>query len=336
MISVGIDENGLGPRLGPLIVTSVVAKTTPTALVRLRNAAKGELSKRLGDSKALISFGDCGLGEAWARAIAERTSGLPCESPAEIVANLALDGSADLHAPCPADHATQCWGFPPRFTADKDLIEQARRDLTWLEERDIDIRSTTCVIVCVGRINEASRGGITRNAIDLSAMERLVLNARACHLEDVEVVCGKVGGMNAYPQYFRHLSRYQHTVVCEGAAKSTYEIESIGRVSWVRDAEAAHPLVALASLVGKCVREWTMGNIVRFYQSHEPSIMPASGYHDPVTSAFVEATAKIRKTLSIVPSCFERTCLATRRGRNQETEGSVTSSSSQEPLKPTL
>src|SRR5262249_26383823 len=64
---VGIDENGLGPRLGPLVVTAASAFVPdPEGAKRTLGKPRGKLKERLGDSKELVAFGDSKLGEAWA------------------------------------------------------------------------------------------------------------------------------------------------------------------------------------------------------------------------------------------------------------------------------
>ena len=64
----GLDENGLGPLLGPLVVTGVLARATnPSGEKRIEKKAPKRLMARLGDSKALVSHDDNALGEAWAR-----------------------------------------------------------------------------------------------------------------------------------------------------------------------------------------------------------------------------------------------------------------------------
>jgi hypothetical protein len=69
---IGVDENGLGPRLGPLVVTAVIARVTEEGCSVASRRPKGALAKRLGDSKAMIAHGDVALGEAWARAVGRR------------------------------------------------------------------------------------------------------------------------------------------------------------------------------------------------------------------------------------------------------------------------
>ena len=64
---VGVDENGLGARLGPLVVTAVLAEVSPAGQALLGRPLRGKIRADLGDSKRLVSHGDVTLGEAWAR-----------------------------------------------------------------------------------------------------------------------------------------------------------------------------------------------------------------------------------------------------------------------------
>jgi len=59
-------------------------------------------------------------------------------------------------------------------------------------------------------------------------------------------------------------------------------------------------------LVGKYVRELLMARVVRFY-SKGGDEKGASGYHDPLTQAFVDRTALVRRERDVPVSCFERT-----------------------------
>ncbi|MEO7330139.1 MAG: hypothetical protein ABI193_16310, partial [Minicystis sp.] len=52
---IGADENGLGPRLGPMVVTAVLARTERGGAALAGKKARGALSERLGDSKQMIA-----------------------------------------------------------------------------------------------------------------------------------------------------------------------------------------------------------------------------------------------------------------------------------------
>jgi ribonuclease HII len=308
---MGIDENGLGPRLGPLVVTAVWAKVTAEGAVIAGRKPRGALAKRLGDSKQMIAHGDVALGEAWARAIAKRL-GRSANSPDELIHALALDTRRELRKLCPSHVEAQCWSSGHEtFEAESDLVDVVGRDLDKLAERGVDIAGASTSVVCTKRLNDARLGGKSRFDVDLHAMERIVLFAREHEQTNLEAVCGKVGGYARYSDAFGPLAGRLHAIIEEGAKKSSYSFPGLGVISFVRDADAHHLLVAMASMVGKWIREVMMGRIVRFYGHHDDEALAASGYHDPVTDRFVEATSLVRQKRAIPDDCFERVGPAT-------------------------
>lgn len=309
-VVLGIDENGLGPRLGPLVVTAVVALTTPEGLLRAESKPRGKMRERLDDSKKLVAYGDSGLGEAWARAIVRRMLGSDPRTPEALVRALSLDGPDALQAPCPDDHARQCWQHEGEtFTCDDALVAEVEADLAKLQDKGVTIARAACVLMCTRRLNEGVARGLSRFQMDLHAMERLALDARERAGKDVLATCGKVGGYDSYPAAFGPLSGRLHAVAIEGRARSEYVVPGVGRLAFVRDADASNMLVSMASLVGKWMRDRLMSRIVRYHREHDPELPDASGYHDPVTARFVEATALSRKRRKLEDDCFERQAL---------------------------
>jgi ribonuclease HII len=305
---IGIDENGLGPRLGPLVVTAVVAETSgPTASARAEARPRGAMRARLGDSKRLVAFGDTALGEAWARAIARRMGAPDPESPDALVRALSLDTPEALRSPCPNAHEDQCWNTTGEsFVADAKLVAKVERDLAKLADQGVSVRRATCVLTCTRRLNEGVARGLTRFHADLHAMERLALDARERAGSDVVALCGKVGGFNRYSPAFGPMGGRLHAIAQEGRARSEYVVPGLGRIAFVRDADEKHLLVCMASLVGKWVRDLLMARIVRYHRAHDPELPNVSGYNDPVTSQFVEATRLARKKRALPDDCFER------------------------------
>lgn len=305
---VGIDENGLGPRLGPLVVTGVGVRARDEGAARLASRpARGALRARLGDSKELVSYADTALGEAWARAVARRVRGVRAERPDEVLAALAHDDRATLEAPCPAAHKEQCWSVADEaFVATDELVSEVERDLDKLAKKGVELAFARVVIVCTKRLNDAQARGLTRFEVDLHAMERLVLAAREVAGGDVSATCGKVGGYDRYAQSFGPLSGRLHVALEEGRAKSAYRFPGVGEVAFVRDADAGHVLVSLASLVGKWARDLLMARVVRYHQAEDPELPPVSGYHDPITARFVDASRLARSRRGVPDECFER------------------------------
>jgi ribonuclease HII len=304
---LGIDENGLGPRLGPLIVTAVAARTSGRGNDRAERRARGAMRARLGDSKKLISRGDTALGEAWARAIARRMGMSVAGGPDGLIHALSLDGADVLRERCPTDHIEQCWSASGEaFSADDALVAQVERDLAKLALWGIDVLYVACVVTCARRLNDEIARGLTRFHVDLHAMERLALDGRARAQHDVVATCGKVGGFDRYPAAFGPMNGWLHAVTAQGRARSEYSVPGLGRIAFVRDADDDHLLVSMASLVGKWVRDVLMARIVRYHRSALPDLPDASGYHDPVTSRFISATRLTRTRRQLPDDCFER------------------------------
>jgi hypothetical protein len=61
----------------------------------------------------------------------------------------------------------------------------------------------------------------------------------------------------------------------------------------------------MASLVGKWVRDVLMARIVRYHRAGDPELPDASGYHDPVTTRFIDAT-RLSRDRGLPDDCFER------------------------------
>ena len=309
MLVVGVDENGLGPRLGPLVVTAVSVSATdePAAKVALGRPGRA-FAARINDSKKLVSYKETALGEAWARVLGAAI-GAPAAQPNELVRGLSLDAEEHLRAPCPTDgdHADQCFAtHDESFGADDALLGAVRSDLARLEKRGLRLVSVRVAIVCTKRLNDAAARGTTRFQVDLHTMERLVLDARARGGEDVVAVCGKVGGYDRYGDAFGPLSGRLHAVACEGRARSEYALPGLGRMAFVRDADQKHLVVCLASLVGKWVRDLLTARAVRHHKRTLPHLPMVSGYHDPVTTRFIADTAASREKARFPSDCFER------------------------------
>lgn len=306
---IGADENGLGPRLGPMVVTAVLARVSDEGWAVAGKAPQGALAKRLGDSKKLIAHGDVSLGEAWARALVERGAGrsAAADSPDALIHAVAADDRAALRAPCPGHVEEQCWSAEGEsFSADKALLRSIHKDLDRLAAKGVEIVAVRSVILCTRRMNDGIATGKNRFVLDLHAMERLVLELRDVAGAEVTAVCGKVGGFGKYQGAFGPLAGRLHAVLEEGRARSAYRFPGVGEIAFVRDSDASDLCVALASMVGKYLREALMGRVARYYQRSIEGLHGASGYHDPVTTAFIEATRLVRGARRVPDGCFER------------------------------
>ncbi len=335
----------MGPRLGPMIVTSVLARVDPEkdGAKTATSKPRGALAKRIGDSKKLVAFEDSNLGEAWARAIVARSrrrsaSTAPLDAaafraggggqalqsepitPADLLSTIGLDSDVSLRAPCPKHHVDLCWSTEGEaFSSTEESVASCTKDLERLAARGMDVLGVRVAILCTRRLNDAVGKGLSRFDVDLHTMERLTLAAREEVGADVYAFCGKVGGFDFYSDRFGPLSGRLHTVLVEGRARSEYQMPGVGRLAFLRDADESHLIVGLASIVGKWARDHLMRRVVRYHRTHVPDVPEASGYHDPVSSRFIEATSLVRKKLRIDDRCFERTSLG-KKAREEEDE----------------
>ncbi len=300
---IGADENGLGAQLGPLIVTAVAAKVSDAGERWFQRKLPKRMRKDLDDSKRLVSHHDTRLGEAWARVLVSPS----VKTPAELLERLSLDPTSALQEPCPKHAAHQCWAhLQEEFSASDEDLNRLQKHLRTLRDRGLEIVDVKSRVVCTKRLNLAREAGHNRFVTDLHSMEQLLLSLRRGLGEDVHAVCGKVGGIGDYAKFFGPLGGYLHVELERGRTKSSYRFPGLGEIHFVRDADASDPLVMLASLVGKYLRELLMGRIAHYYEpKSEPGERP-SGYHDPITSRFIERTALLRSRRKIPTQCFVR------------------------------
>lgn len=303
VIVVGVDENGLGPLLGPLVATAVTIEVDSYDAAKLRRRG---LRLGIHDSKQTSGFGHMAWTEALSLALLERLTGHLPESFDDLLAAVSLDPVATLREPCPESTRAQCWSADlvlPVFDGD---IEAGRLALQKLSRSGVEVTRARSALACAGVLNRAFASGGTRVSTDLGLFERLLLDVRAQQSTDVLALCGMVGGIRDYPAYFTHFPVHSVAEAKHSKRVRAYNVQGLGDVRFVIDGDALHLPVGLASMIGKYVRELAMERHNRFYRTQDPSLTTGSGYHDPVTKRFVAASAPLRRKLGLVDACFRR------------------------------
>ena len=261
----------------------------------------------IGDSKSLCAHGSMRDVERFVLAITEAHLGAHPRSLDELLALIGHESHEALRALCPDGEAPRaCFAHSvalPAFdgAARDDDLASARA----LLDAGVRLVETRVSLACAKRLNVAAAAGRNRFDVDLEAMLSITAKLRAKAGTDLDVGCGKVGGRRSYGAALTTLHPLPEALE-ETAARSAYRLRSIGTVAFVRDGDATDPAIALASLFGKYVRELTMERIYRYFASHIDGLGRASGYHDPVTTRFIEATALTRKRQGITDECFSR------------------------------
>ncbi len=305
MLVMGVDENGLGPRLGPLVATSVALEVPRYARSPLCNRG---LALGLTDSKETGGFGRMGFAESVALALVKRACSRLPSSADELIDSVAPDSRRSLRACCPdLPTAGQCWAVDlqlPAFGGDPAYGEELVDRLVGRSAlRVVDAQSR---IACAGVLNAKLAAGTNKLAVDLELFEDLITSVQASHGSPLLAVCGMVGGIRDYAS---RLTRFEASRVhpLKGRrGQRRLAVDGLGEIRFEVDADARHLPVALASILGKYVREICMHRIGAFYQQGKPGLKLASGYHDPVTTRFIAETEPSRRRLGIAADCFRR------------------------------
>src|SRR5262245_41040971 len=133
MIIVGIDENGLGPRLGPLVATAAALRVESYKPQKL---ARAGARLRITDSKKVSAFGNMAHRESFALALACRQLGRAAESINDLFCAISLDATEELQAPCPKSEGRgQCWRASPALPLFGGSLQEGLALIDELEKR---------------------------------------------------------------------------------------------------------------------------------------------------------------------------------------------------------
>jgi ribonuclease HII len=305
MLVMGVDENGLGPRLGPLVATAVTLQTASYARSAL---CRRGLALGLTDSKETGGFGRMGFIESVALALLRRGREEAPSSADQLLDRVSPHSRRHLMACCPdVPTAAQCWGvdLPLPAFGGEEAHGQALLDRL-VGRSSLRLLEVQSRIACAGVLNNKLAAGTNKLAVDLELFEDLISSVHERHPAPLLVVCGMIGGIRDYSSRLRRFAPRRVEQIQARRGSRRYSVDGIGELRFEVDADARHLPVALASIVGKYVREICMRRIGEFYRRADPSLELASGYHDPVTTRFIEATEPSRRRLGIATDCFRR------------------------------
>jgi len=299
---VGVDENGLGPLLGPLVVTAVSFEARSYDREAFWALAGPDLPAA--DSKVLFSRGSMARAEratlAWLDLL-----GLSPTSRDDLAGAIGL--VPEVAPPCPDPSAPACRpahiGIPIWSAGPGGRAPEGARDR--LDRAGVRVRAARQIAICPGLYNrETRRPGKTKLRLDFDAMMRLVSREAEDAPGGLLALCGKIGSTRRYGPQLEAAFPGRWRALGEEAAESAYEVDGIGAVRFVRDADSLHLPVAVASMIGKYAREIEMLGLNRLLGWSEGRA--ASGYRDPVTARFVRETGHRRAEIGLPDRCFLR------------------------------
>ena len=212
---IGVDENGLGPRLGPLVVTAVLARVTDEGARSPRASSRGALAERLGDSKAMVVArrrrARRGVG-ARARARGARRTAR-ARRPDALIHAISARRRRDASRALPvARRGAMLDGRGRGLRGATTRSSRGRRAISTRSRRRAS-RSSRCasVILCTERLNDGARRG--HEPLRRSTCTRWsgsCSRSRATAGADVTAVCGKVGGYRQVLRAFGPLGGRLH------------------------------------------------------------------------------------------------------------------------------
>lgn len=297
---VGIDEAGLGPRLGPLVVTRTAFIAGPDSL---ETALAGAVSKQAALEENRLRVDDSKLVYRGGRGFAalEKTA-------------LAFWQAAHGAMPCSVGDL-----LTPVLAAELDLTASpwygpAPRDLP------LPLAVTGQSVADAGRLlAETCRGsGVRFSGFRTFVILEPLFNRRIAELDckahflgglvldligslpdgteelDVEIFVDKLGGRNRYGELLgSRIDPHCLEAEEESRALSRYTVREKCRnvtIRFVRSGDRLHMPVALASIFSKYVREIFMNLFNTFWKGLQPGIRPTAGYPVDATRFLDEIT----------------------------------------------
>jgi hypothetical protein len=295
---VGIDEVGYGPKLGPLVVCAYAVRVPDPALDGWK-ALFPTVGRRppatlvVADSKSVYSPSK-GLGclESTVLPFLALLPRADLTSLRSLTRGLVLGGESALSSPWYGDLA-----LPAEMPA-------ARIDEAALELWQAATRGHLLPFGCWAAWAEPDA---FNKAVGSAANKSDFLFNRACALlravmaaapgESITFHVGKQGGRRFYlPGLVREFGTVW--VLEETRATSRYEFIERGRtvrISFLMDGEDRQFTIALASMVGKYLRECAMRRFNQWWAERKPGLRPTAGYGTDGTRFFREVETDLAR-----------------------------------------
>ena len=310
---IGMDEAGLGPNLGPYVVTATVWDVPGRpdeidlwqefAEIVTEHPQPGDDRLHIGDSKAVFHPGK-GLAEL-ERGVLTATRLLPGRVPAtdrelrERLSNSAapLMGTSHWYA------APDCC-LPVECPA-AVMESMAARWQAIAGTAGIRLQAIRIAVIEPDVFNALiDQHGNKAEALSTVSLQLLASVVPQTEGEPVLAVCDKHGGRNRYDRLLSACFDDAFVFrICESAERSIYRLGNL-EIRFQPRAETQFP-VALASMVSKYVRELAMLRWNRFWQECMPGLKPTQGY--PVDARrFRESIAGEARQRGLPEACWWR------------------------------
>lgn len=285
---LGIDENGLGSLMGPLVITGIL----------LNQEEREDWFDEIYDSKEFFSRDT----ERFSR-LEEITTALfyicnkkKPDTPSEILKNFCKSYKC-------ISGLNICTGnIPDKFiwSTREGRRKRCEEFKKWMDKKEIEIERIKSIALCPKRINDFIKKGNHKFLLNLFTFCDIVEDIP--EKDGLFIYGGKIGGFKFYSKYLRYrLPEYYCSVREEKEGVSLYNMEDKSArftLGFYADVEKRSFSAALSSLAGKYIRELFMAGIRKTLGISED----ISGYYDSKTMAFV----KTNSFKNFPPECLFR------------------------------
>lgn len=261
----GIDENGFGPILGPLVITGVLTEEDL------------KIPSYIKDSKILYKKRDDfeKIEEIAILSYFLIKKELP-QSPFQILKKFSS-------FKCPFDENICEKNVPLKFK-NENQKEILNKHFNFVEERD-KFKEIKVNIVCPYIFNEETKKKNSKFIVNLSNFCKIIKEMEK--YENVKFFCGKIGGLTYYRKYLDYFfPEYEIITIKEEADFSSYKMRKKGvnfEINFYKNVEKVSPPACLSSIIGKFIREIIMESIRKSLNLEE-----VSGYRDKKTKKSIE------------------------------------------------
>ncbi|MGB0714832.1 MAG: hypothetical protein ACPGXK_03085 [Phycisphaerae bacterium] len=305
-ILAGIDEAGLGPVLGPLVVSGVVMEIPDTAVDQclwklLATSCSREMQKKrrklaILDSKKLHKSA-AGLGALERSALVSlATFGVQPANVAELLVGIAPQAND-------AFHAYDWYPFadlPLPISAEAGDVGTQRNAV----QRDMKLHDITPLAI----MSEPLPEGHYNELIDRTRNKAVVLTGQVLRIVDriirlslgqkhIVIHVDRLGGRRHYREPLsRALPGFDMQVLEASETRSAYRMtrnDQIVDIDFGTKGDATQFVVAMASIVSKYLREVSMHAFNRYWCARLETLKPTAGYYQDAQRWLREASDTI-------------------------------------------
>lgn len=293
-ILAGIDEAGLGPLLGPLVVTATAFRVPDELLGGcLWKALRSSCTTKPGRTERRIAVADS---KTLYRARGAR-SGLGSLERTALVMLAAFEKTPkswrsllDAVAPGAARQLDRyAWyaarDIPLPFDpASGDIPTQANALIRDLTDHDVAIHGIHCVPLDEAEFNRLISVTNNKASVSLTLVIRIIDRLfRSAPNERIRVCADRLGGRTHYREaLMTSFPDHRITVLAESQERSAYRLvdgDTIRDIEFVTRGDQQHFAVALASIYSKYIRELYMHAFNAYWTEQVEGLRPTAGYY---------------------------------------------------------